>query len=80
MNLEFYLITFALFIVFIRVNSWFREYDPVWKNKANLRQGKIGVKSYMKGDYEDIHDLWAVKNKANLPAFGRKPEILSSKS
>ncbi|MFC1604242.1 hypothetical protein ACFL5F_04360 [Planctomycetota bacterium] len=34
----------------------------------------------MKGDYEEFHALKAVENKANMPAFGRKSEILSPKS
>ena len=51
----------------------------IWKNKANLPVGLIGVNSYMKGDYEEFHALKAAKNKpnskpikANMPTFGRK--------
>jgi len=31
-----------------------------------LPAGKLGVKPYLKGDYEETAAVWARKNKANL--------------
>ena len=53
--------------------------NRIWKNKANLRKGRIGVSIYMKGYYEEFYALKAAKNKANQsqsPAIG--PEIRSN--
>ena len=42
--------------------------------------GKMSLSIYMKGDYEEFHAFRRRKNKANMPVFGRKSEIRSSKS
>jgi len=36
-----------------------------WKNKANFPEGKIGVNSYLKGNYGNNTVCGAQKNKAN---------------
>ena len=41
---------------------------------------QIGVKSFSKGDYDKIPLCGAQKNKANLPAIGRKSEARNTKS
>jgi hypothetical protein len=36
------------------------------KKQSQFADGQIGVYSYLKGDYEEIHILKATKNKANF--------------
>jgi hypothetical protein len=50
------------------------------KNKANLPDVKMSLKSCTTRDYGDFSALGLRKNKANIPAFGRKHEALSTKS
>ena len=42
--------------------------------------GIMSISIYMKGYYEEFRGFGLRKNKANLPAFGRKSKILSPKS
>jgi hypothetical protein len=57
----------------------------VWKNKANFRVVKIGLRPYMKGDYEEFHALKAAKKQSQTKPISRplagnpKHEALNSK-
>ena len=46
------------------------------QNKPNFRAGIIGAKSYMKGDYEEIHALKAAGKQSQIA--GLRPEIRNS--
>ena len=56
-----------------------RSLCPLWlqrnlQNKANLRSYQINVNSSKWKDYREMPRFRGRKNKANLPAFGRKSE------
>ncbi len=50
----------ANFVQVFGVFSWL-----IWKNKANLRMGKMSLSIYKKGYYEEFHALGRRENKAN---------------
>ena len=41
-----------------------RRVNGIWKNKANLRMGRMSLSAYIKGDYEEFHALRRRENKA----------------
>ena len=61
-------------------NRWKREENDEnlslsWKNKPNLRKGKMDVYIYMKRSYEDFSVFGRRKNKANSKPILFSPQI-----